>query len=59
MTPYLLRLEAALEALGKPHVEVHSAPSPQVEQLLQQQTRLIEGTLVPLVQSLARQRGGG
>ena len=59
MTPYLLRLEAALEALGKPQVQVHAAPSPQLEALLQQQARLIEGTLVPLVQSLARQRGGG
>jgi len=56
MMPYLLRIEAALEALGTPRIEVHS--SAEVQQLLQQQRQLIESTLVPLVQTLVQKQGG-
>ena len=54
LMPYLLRIEAALEAMGKPTVEVHS--SAETQQMLEQQRQLIEGTLVPLVQSLVQKQ---
>jgi hypothetical protein len=53
MKPYLLRIEAALEALGHPKLEVHTTTPQEVELLLKQQVFLIEKTLVPLVQTAA------
>src|SRR5690606_35103537 len=53
MKPYLLRIEAALEALGHPKLEVHTTTPQEVELLLKQQLYLIEKTLVPLVQTAA------
>ena len=50
MKPYLLRIEAALEALGHPQVNVQ--PSDDLRQLLDQQRQLIEQTIVPLVRKV-------
>ena len=50
MKPYLLRIEAALEALGHPQVNVQ--PSDDLRQLLEQQRQLIEQTIVPLVRKV-------
>jgi len=50
MKPYLLRIEAALEALGHPQIDVQ--PSDDLRQLLEQQRQLIEQTIVPLVRKV-------
>ncbi|MEM1029616.1 MAG: DNA repair ATPase [Myxococcota bacterium] len=54
MKPYLLRIEAALEALGRPKVEVQTTTPHEVQLLLKQQMYLIEHTLVPLVTRTAQ-----
>ncbi len=54
MKPYLLRIEAALEALGRPKVEVQTTTPHEVQLLLKQQMYLIEHTLVPLVNRTAQ-----
>jgi hypothetical protein len=51
MKPYLLRLEAALEALHRPQLEVHMQAPEGLDQLLQNQVSLIERTLVPVVKT--------
>jgi hypothetical protein len=53
LTPYLLRIEAALEALGQPQIEVHAAIPQEIEALLQQQIRVVEQALLPLAQAAA------
>ena len=53
--PFLQRVDQAIEALGKAHVDVHvQAPPPQgVNDLLRLQTILIEASLLPLVKGMA------
>ncbi|MEM9691913.1 MAG: AAA family ATPase, partial [Myxococcota bacterium] len=53
MKPYLLRIEAALEALGRPQIEVQTSTPSEVQALLAHQTQLIENTIVPLVRTAA------
>jgi ATPase involved in DNA repair/ATPase family associated with various cellular activities (AAA) len=50
MKPYLLRIEAALEALGHPQVQIRA--SDELRQTIEQQRQLIEHTLVPLVRKV-------
>ncbi len=53
LTPYLLRIEAALEALGRPQIEVHAAIPQEIETLLAEQIRVVEKALLPLAQAAA------
>ncbi|MBM4376505.1 MAG: ATP-binding protein, partial [Deltaproteobacteria bacterium] len=53
LTPYLLRIEAALESLGNPHIDVITAIPTELEQLLRDQNRLVESALLPLAQAAA------
>jgi hypothetical protein len=54
LKPYLLRIEAALEALGRPQLSVELQTPPSVDEILKQQVILIERTLVPVVKTAAR-----
>ncbi len=56
MKPYLLRLEAALEALGHPKVDVALQPSEELRTLLLQQQELIERALIPMVSATTARR---
>jgi hypothetical protein len=51
--PYLMRIEAALEALSRPHIEVHAAIPQEIETLLKEQNRVVEKALLPLAQAAA------
>ena len=56
LRPYLLKIETALEALGRPQLTVETPAA--VEDLLQQQVILIERTLVPIVKAATKQGRG-
>ncbi len=50
MTPYLLRIEAALENVGRPKVEIRYHAPQDVEALFHRQALLIEKTILPIVE---------
>ncbi len=53
LTPYLLRIEAALEAVGQAPVAVHAAMPREIADLIREQNRLVEQALLPLAQAAA------
>ncbi|MSP26461.1 MAG: AAA family ATPase, partial [Myxococcales bacterium] len=57
MKPYLLRLEAALEALSHPKLEVELKAPDDIRMLLLQQQELIERALIPMVNAATARNG--
>ena len=53
LTPYLLRIEAALEAVGQAPVAGHAAMPGEIADLIREQNRLVEQALLPLAQAAA------
>src|SRR5690606_6906880 len=53
LTPHLERLQAAVDNLGRPQIqlEVHTSAPEGVDELLAQQVAIIERTLIPLVRT--------
>jgi hypothetical protein len=51
--PYLMRIEAALEALGKPQIELRANMPQEIEQLLHGQLKIIESSVLPLAKVAA------
>jgi len=54
LAPLLGRIETAIEALGRPKLEVELQTPAVMEDLLQQQVILVERTLVPIVKAATK-----